>query len=82
MADKIKLFAENNKIKAAIKHVTNPRIEEEGHYYNPKNTSLISLGLKPILFDDEQISKIFNVVKKNINRVNIDSLEPKIKWKS
>ena len=42
MANKIKLFADKNKIKAEIKHVTNPRIEEEGHYYNPKNTSLIS----------------------------------------
>ncbi len=82
MADKIKLFADKNKIKAKIKHVTNPRIEEEGHYYNPKNTSLISLGLKPVLFENEQINKIFNVVKKNINRINIDSLEPKIKWKS
>jgi len=82
MANKIKLFADENKIKAKIKHVKNPRIEEESHYYNPKNTSLISLGLKPVLFDNEQIKKIFKIVKKNINRINIDSLEPKIKWKS
>ena len=82
MANKIKLFADENKIKANIKHVRNPRIEEESHYYNPKNTSLISLGLKPVLFDNEQIKKIFKIVKKNINRINVDSLEPKIKWKS
>jgi len=82
MANKIKLFADENKIKAKIKHVRNPRIEEESHYYNPKNTSLISLGLKPVLFDNEQIKKIFKIVKKNINRINVDSLEPKIKWKS
>ena len=82
MANKIKSFADENKIKANIKHVRNPRIEEESHYYNPKNTSLISLGLKPVLFDNEQIKKIFKIVKKNINRINVDSLEPKIKWKS
>jgi len=82
MANKIKLFAEKNKIKTGIKHIKNPRIEEEDHYYNPKNTSLISLGLKPIIFDNEQISKIYKVVKKNINRINSDSLEPNIQWKS
>ena len=82
MANKIKIFAEKNEIKAGIKHIKNPRIEEEDHYYNPKNTSLISLGLKPIIFDDEQISKIYKIVKKNINRINPDSLEPNIQWKS
>ncbi len=82
MANKIKLFADKNKIKTGIKHIKNPRIEEEDHYYNPKNTSLISLGLKPIIFDNEQISKIYKVVKKNINRINSDSLEPNIQWKS
>jgi UDP-sulfoquinovose synthase len=82
MANKIKKFAEKNEIKTGIKHIKNPRIEEEDHYYNPKNTSLISLGLKPIIFDDEQISKIYKVVKKNINRINLDSLKPNIQWKS
>ena len=47
---KIKLFAEKNRIKSGIKHVINPRIEDEDHYYNPKNTSLISLGLQPVMF--------------------------------
>ena len=82
MANKIKIFAEKNEIKTGIKHIKNPRIEEEDHYYNPKNTSLISLGLKPIIFDDEQISKIYKIVKKNINRINTDSLKPNIQWKS
>ena len=82
MAAKIKKFADKNEIKTGIDHIKNPRIEEEDHYYNPKNTSLISLGLKPIIFDDDQINKIYQVVKKNINRINIDSLEPNIQWKS
>ena len=82
MAAKIKKFADKNEIKTGIDQIKNPRIEEEDHYYNPKNTSLISLGLKPIIFDDDQINKIYQVVKKNINRINIDSLEPNIQWKS
>ena len=82
MANKIKLFAEKKKIKASVKHIDNPRIEDENHYYEPKNTSLISLGLNPIVFDESQIDKIYKVVKKNINRINLDCLAPNIKWKS
>ena len=82
MADKIRTFAEKNKIKSGVNHIKNPRIEQEDHYYNPKNTSLMSLGLKPLIFDNEQINKIYQVVKKNINRINFDFLEPNIKWKS
>ena len=40
----------------------------EEHYYNPKNTSLISLGLKPIEFNLETIKKNIKIVK-NINLI-------------
>ena len=38
-------YASINKINAKISHIDNPRIEEEDHYYNPRNT-LMSLGLE------------------------------------
>ena len=60
---KYKDYANANKIKSNISHIENPRIEEEDHYYNPKNTSLISLGLKPIIMDNKQIDKIFKLVR-------------------
>ena len=48
------------KIRLQIKNKTykNPRIEEENHYYNPKNTSLFKLGLEPVKFDEDTIKKI------------------------
>ncbi len=81
MSNKIKIFAKQNNIKAESTNVKNPRIEDENHYYNPKNTSLLSLGLKPIKFDSNQIESIFKVVKANLDRVNQDTLDPNIKWK-
>jgi UDP-sulfoquinovose synthase len=81
IANRIKNFADDNNIKSNISHIENPRIEEEDHYYNPKNTSLISLGLKPIIMDNEQINKIFKLVKQNQNRINLNTLKPNIKWK-
>ena len=83
MANKIKNYGDQNNLKPEISHVVNPRIEEEDHYYNPKNTSLISLGLKPIEFNENEIDKIFKVVQKNKDKINIVTLDPEngIKWK-
>ena len=83
MANKIKNYEDQNNLKPEISHVVNPRIEEEDHYYNPKNTSLISLGLKPIEFNENEIDKIFKVVKKNKDKINLETLDPEngIKWK-
>lgn len=81
IANKIKKFAQKNNLNAEIEHLKNPRIEQEDHYYNPKNTSLISLGLKPIYFDDKQIEKMYNVVKKNEGKINHDIINPTITWK-
>ena len=32
-----------------IQHVENPRMEAEAHYYNPRHTGLLDLGLSPHL---------------------------------
>ena len=82
MAEKIKNYALENNLKINIKNIKNPRIEQEDHYYNPKNTSLISLGLNPIKFDNNEIDKMFQIVKKNTKKINLDTLDPKILWKN
>ena len=82
ISKRIESYATANKIKSKISHIKNPRIEDEDHYYNPKNTSLISLGLKPIIMNNQQIEKIYKVVKKNQDRVNLDTLNPDINWKN
>ena len=82
IANKIKIFADKKNIKAQISHIKNPRIEEEDHYYNPKNTSLISLGLNPITLNEKEIEKIYKVVRKNQSLINIDTLNPDINWKN
>jgi UDP-sulfoquinovose synthase len=81
IADKIKNYASVNEISTNISHINNPRVEEEDHYYNPKNTSLMSLGLKPTLLDNTEIDKIYKKVKKNQNQINLDTLNPEISWK-
>ena len=82
ISQKIKDYADNKNIKTNIIKVKNPRIEQEEHYYNPKNTSLISLGLNPISFDENEIDKIYSIVKKEKANINQDTFDPKILWKN
>ena len=51
-------------VKVSVKKIKNPRKEMEDHYYNPKNTSLISLGLKPIDLIEKIILENLKLVHK------------------
>ena len=44
-----------------IENLPNPRKEKEEHYYNPKHSSLLGLGLKPIYLNEEVMG---NMIKK------------------
>ena len=82
MAKKILTTGKMLGYKSKIKHIKNPRIEEENHYYNPKNTSLFKLGLEPVKFDEDTIKKNMLFVEKYKNNVRKEIFEAKIKWKN
>jgi UDP-sulfoquinovose synthase len=67
---------------ATIRHLQNPRIEAENHYYSPKYTALQNLGLKPHELDGSVISEMIEVVKENRLRIEIGQITPKISWHS
>ncbi len=64
-----------------IHRVENPRVELEEHYFNPKNTSLLSLGLKPHLLSDSLLDSLLNVAIKYKHRVDRSQILPKVSWK-
>jgi len=66
--------------KAKIDYLPNPRIEEEGHYYNVKNTSLLDLGLVPRLLTKE-IEHMYEEVKKHKDKINPAFFKPTTKWR-
>ena len=53
----------------------------ENHYYNPKNSGLINLGLKPILFSEKLIKEIYDNIKVYKKRIDTNFIYPKVKWK-
>ena len=64
-----------------MEHLENPRKEAEAHYYNPKYTGLLDLGLKPHYLTEQVLTEMFKVVEKYKDRINKDTIYKGIKWK-
>ncbi|MEQ9642694.1 MAG: NAD-dependent epimerase/dehydratase family protein [Alphaproteobacteria bacterium] len=81
LAARVKATAARAGVDAQITNVANPRVELEQHYYNPKHTALLDLGLQPNLLTDQALDRLFAEVQANCERVNADLLPPTIAWK-
>ena len=64
-----------------IDHLDNPRVEKEQHYYNAKNTNLLSLGLQPHYLSDSLIDSLLNFAIKYQHRVDKTQILPKVSWR-
>lgn len=63
-----------------IRHLPNPRIEAEEHYYNAKNTSLLDLGLEPHFLSDSLIDSLLHFALRYKDRVDPAQILPKVSW--
>jgi len=63
-----------------ISNLDNPRVELEEHYFNAKNTSLLSLGLEPHYLSDALLDSLLNFTTKYKHRVNEKKILPKVSW--
>ncbi|NJN88075.1 MAG: NAD-dependent epimerase/dehydratase family protein [Leptolyngbyaceae cyanobacterium SL_7_1] len=68
-------------LKTEIDHLENPRVEKEEHYFNAKNTNLLSLGLQPHFLSDSLLDSLLNFAMKYRHRVDEQEILPKVKWK-
>ncbi|MBF0380238.1 MAG: NAD-dependent epimerase/dehydratase family protein [Magnetococcales bacterium] len=63
-----------------IKAIANPRVEAEDHYYNPKHTGLMELGLQANLLSGDVLDEMIGFVKKYKSSVNTNCIKPQVKW--
>ncbi|MDL5056881.1 NAD-dependent epimerase/dehydratase family protein [Geitlerinema calcuttense] len=63
-----------------INNLDNPRVEKEEHYFNAKNTSLLSLGLQPHYLSDSLLDSLLNFAVKYKHRVDQKQILPKVSW--
>lgn len=69
-------------LEVKVHNILNPRKEEEEHYYNPKHTGLLALGLEPHYLTTEALAGMLSVVQKYQDRINVDHILPRVKWQS
>lgn len=64
-----------------VRHVDNPRVEMEDHYYNATHTKLLDLGLEPHLLSETLIESMFAEIERYRDRVILDHIDPKTRWR-
>jgi UDP-sulfoquinovose synthase len=64
-----------------VRHVDNPRVEMEDHYYNATHTKLLDLGLEPHLLSETLIESMFAEIERYRGRVIPDHIDPKTRWR-
>ena len=80
LAQMVKAQSEKLGLKVQINHLKNPRVEAEQHYYNPKHTKLIELGLQPRLLSDELLQGMVKRVQEHAHRIKRDIILPQVTW--
>lgn len=82
IAEKVKVAGEKLGLDVKVNHIPNPRVEREDHYYNPKNTKLISLGLSPHYLSDALLDSLLNIAIKYEARIDENVILPTVDWRN
>lgn len=68
-------------LNAQMKHVPNPRVEAEQHYYNATHTRLLELGLEPHLLNGAVLDSLINLAVKHSERIDKSLILPTVNWR-
>jgi UDP-sulfoquinovose synthase len=80
LAAKVQTSGTRLGLKVTIRNIENPRIEAEAHYYNPRHTGLIQLGLKPHYLTEEVLAQMMEFVVRHKKNITQDNIYRKVKW--
>ncbi len=80
LAKKVQAVGNAMGLRVKIKQVENPRIEAEEHYYNPKHTGLLQLGLQPHSLTDDTLSRMMEFAITHKGRISGDQIYRNVKW--
>jgi len=81
LAELVRDAAQHLGIEARIDHIDNPRVEAEEHYYNPKNDTLLALGLQPRLLSDELVETMLERIAESVDRIDRATILPQVQWR-
>jgi UDP-sulfoquinovose synthase len=81
LADLVVAAAKTLGVEATVEHRPNPRVELEEHYYNPKHTALLDLGLEPHKLSESLLDSLVNIAIEHRDRADDALIEPKVDWR-
>ena len=69
-------------LQVEIRHLENPRVEPEEHYYNPDHQHLLNLGYEPTHGVEAEMRSMLEDLMKYRDRIDAkrDLLIPDIRW--
>jgi UDP-sulfoquinovose synthase len=80
IADKVKASAGRLDIDVVVNNIENPRKELEEHYYNPKHTGLLDLGLEPNYLTDDVLDEMMKLIVKYKDNIVQSRIFRGVKW--
>jgi len=82
LALKVKSVAESMGLAPTIRNLTNPRLEQEQHYYQPDHQHLLDLGYKPTHDVEAELRIMLGDLLKYKKRIEVraEALVPDIRW--
>ncbi|MGI8457131.1 MAG: NAD-dependent epimerase/dehydratase family protein [Propionibacteriaceae bacterium] len=64
-----------------IRHIENPRVEQDQHYYRAANDGLLRLGLVPHLLDGAQVDSMIELAERHRDRIDLRVIAPYARWR-
>lgn len=80
LAEKVQIVGKQLGLEVKINSIENPRKEKEEHYYNPKHTGLLELGLQPNYLTDEVLAEMMQYVMKHKEGIHRHKIFRGTKW--
>ena len=82
LAGKVQKVAQEMGLKGEIRHLENPRVEKEEHYFKPDHQKLLDLGYQPTHDMESEIRVMMKDLVRFSDRIDArrESLLPDIRW--
>jgi UDP-sulfoquinovose synthase len=81
LAFMVQRASEKMGLQAEVRHLENPRVEKEEHYYNARNTQLRSLGLEPHCLSNSLLDSLLHFAIRYRDRVDEKQILPHVSWR-
>lgn len=80
LAEKICSAGATIGLNVQINNISNPRIEKEEHYYNPKHQGLLEMGLEPTLMSENVLADMMLQVTRYKTIIDTSKVLPRVSW--